>query len=88
LQEHINEYRNIKDKKYKEHKYGYISGFTKMAKLFYTNKLIINDIKKIIKDFDKNRQKKYTKFDIISYNNKFKTFFTEKCNNNIIHVLK
>jgi len=90
LIEHLEEYNSIKDKIYKEHKYGYISGFSKMARLFYKNNLVINDMKKIIKDFnknDKNRQKKYTKDDIILYNKKFKTFFWRKCNSHIHHVL-
>lgn len=61
-----------------------------MANLFNNNNLVINDIKKIIQDFnknDKNRQKKYTKDDIILYNNKFKTFFVGKCNSHVAHVL-
>lgn len=90
LIEKLDEYASIKDIKYKEHKYGYINGFKKMANLFNNNNLVINDMKKIIQDFnknDKNRQKKYTKDDIILYNNKFKTFFVGKCNSHIAHVL-
>jgi hypothetical protein len=90
LKEHLDEYNSINDKKYKEHKYGYISGFTKMAKLFYKNNLIIDDMKKIIQDFNKNdnnRQKSYTKDDIILYNNKFKTFFIGKCNIHKVYIL-
>jgi len=89
LREHIDEYNSINDKKYKEHKYGYISGFKKMTKLFYKNNLVIRDIIQIIEDFNKNdnnRQQKYTKDDIIAYNGKFKTFFTGKCKH-IPHVL-
>jgi len=90
LKERLDEYNSInnkKNKEYKEHKYGYISGFTKMAKLFYKNNLVIDDIKKIIQDFDNNRQKIYTKDDIILYNNKFKIFFIGKCNSHKPHII-
>lgn len=87
LKEYLDEYKAITDKKYKEHKYGYICGFQKMTKLFNNNQSIINDIRRIIQDFNKDRKKKYTKNDIISYNNKFKIFFTKKCNDHITHVL-
>jgi hypothetical protein len=49
-----NEYKNITDQTYKKHKYGYITGFKKMAKLYKEEPLIINDMKHLIKDFNKN----------------------------------
>ena len=85
-----NEYKEIKDPKYKEHKYGYITGFKKMVKLYNEDKTVIDTMKMIIKDFNKNletKQKKYTSSDIISYDKNFKTFFTGKCNNHIAHEL-
>lgn len=90
LIEELYMYNSEKDIKYKEHKYGYVNGFKKMANLFNNNNLVINDMKKIIQDFnknDKNRQKRYTKDDIISYNNKFKTFFIGKCNRHTAYVI-
>lgn len=87
LKEYLDEYKLITDKTYKEHKYGYICGFQKMTKLFNNDHLIINDMMRIIQDFNKDRKKKYTKNDIISYNNKFKIFFTKKCNEHIMHIL-
>jgi len=90
LKEYLDEYKLITNLPYKKHKYGYICGFKKMANLFKKDYLIINNIKKIIKDFNKMpnlRKKKYKKDDIISYNNKFKIFFTKKCNNHITHNL-
>jgi len=85
-----NEYKEIKDAKYKEHKYGYLIGFKKMVKLYNEDKTVINIMKKIIKDFNKNsesKQKEYLSSDIISYDKRFKTFFTGKCNHHIEHKL-
>lgn len=85
-----NEYKNITEPIYKKHKYGYITGFKKMDKLFKEDPSIINDMKHIIKDFNKNdtiKKKEYTEKDIIHYNKKFKIFFTGKCNNHYKYEL-
>jgi hypothetical protein len=85
-----NEYKNITDPIYKKHKYGYITGFKKMAKLFKEDPSVINDMKHIIKDFNKNdmiKKKEYTEKDIINYNQKFKIFFNGKCNKHYKSVL-
>jgi len=85
-----NEYKEIKDAKYKEHKYGYITGFKKMVKLYNEDKTVIDVMKKVIKDFNKSsesKQKEYMSSDIISYDKRFKTFFIGKCNKHIEHKL-
>ena len=85
-----NEYKEITDAKYKEHKYGYITGFKKMVKLYNEDKTVIDVMKKVIKDFNKSsesKQKEYMSSDIISYDKRFKTFFIGKCNKHIEHKL-
>lgn len=84
------EYKEITDSDYKAHKYGYITGFKKMNSLYTENKSLINDMKRIIKDFNMNsdsKKKEYTSSDIIDYNSKFKTFFIGKCNIHALHEL-
>ena len=84
------EYKEITDSDYKAHKYGYITGFKKMNSLYTENKSVINDMKRIIKDFNMNsdsKKKEYTSSDIIEYNPKFKTFFIGKCNVHAPHEL-
>jgi hypothetical protein len=57
-----------------------------MAKLYKDDNRVIEDIKQIVQDFNKNsesKKKAYTELDIISYNDKFKTFFIGKCNKHI-----
>jgi hypothetical protein len=84
------EYLEITNKEYKSHKYGYITGFKKMAALYKKDKAIITDIIQMIKDFNKNdnnKKKNYEQSDIISYNAKFKTFFIGKCNQHYTHSL-
>lgn len=94
IEENLNrltkKYKNIEDPIYKQHLYGYLSGFKKMTALYTENIGIIDDMKKLIKDFNNDDAKKkiYTTPDIISYNPKFKTFFIGKCNNHIPHELK
>jgi hypothetical protein len=91
ISEHLlrlqHEYNEITNKTYKAHKYGYITGLKKMVKLYNENptseKSIIDDMRKIMKEFD--RTKEYTAADIIAYNPKFKTFFTDRCNKYITH---
>ena len=86
----IEEYSEIKDIGYKKHKFGYINGFNKMVQLYNENQYIINDIMKMISDFNKTidtKNKIYTASDIISYNDKFKIFFGEKCNEHLPHEL-
>lgn len=84
------EYKEITDSDYKAHKYGYITGFKKMNSLYTENKSVINDMKRIIKDFNMNsdsKKKEYSSSDIIEYNPKFKTFFIGKCNIHALHEL-
>jgi hypothetical protein len=84
------EYKEITDPSYKQHKFGYLSGFKKMVKLYEDDPSVITDMKRIIKDFnknDKNRQKIYTHKDIIEYNPKFVGFFIGKCNTHVKHEL-
>ena len=83
-----NEYKNITDPIYKKHKYGYITGFKKMDKLYKEDPLIINDMKHIIKDFNKmillkrkNIQKK-----ILSHIIKNLKFFLQENVINIIYM--
>jgi len=77
-------YNEITDETYKAHRYGYITGFKKMAALYTKNPSVIEDIKKSMKERD--YRKNYTDADIIAYNPKFKTFFTSRCNKHIPHV--
>ena len=61
-----------------------------MVQLYNENQYIINDIMKMISDFNKTidtKNKIYTASDIISYNDKFKIFFGEKCNEHLPHEL-
>jgi len=84
------EYKEITDPSYKQHKFGYLSGFKKMVALYEDDPSVIDDMKRIIKDFNKNdksRQKTYTEKDIIEYNPKFKVFFIGKCNTHVKHEL-
>jgi preprotein translocase subunit SecA len=73
------------DEKYKAHKYGYITGLKKMVTLYNKDPSVMDDMKKIIKEYD--RTKEYTATDIIAYNPKFKTFFIGRCNKHIPHDL-
>jgi len=85
------EYKNITDKEYKQHKYGYVKGFQKMAKLYEEDSSVIKDMKRIIKDFNKNdisKKNTYLKKDIIEYNPRFSIFFNGKCNTHFEHKLK
>ena len=85
-----NEYKNITDQIYKKHKYGYITGFKKMDKLYKEDPSVIDDMKHIIKDFNKNdmiKKKEYTQKDIIEYNQKFTIFFIGKCNKHFVHKI-
>jgi hypothetical protein len=79
------DYNEITDEKYKAHKYGYITGLKKMVTLYNKDPSIMDDMKKIIKEYD--RTKEYTAAHIIAYNPKFKTFFTGRCNKHIPHDL-
>ena len=86
-----NEYKHITDKQFKLHKYGYLTGFKKMTKLYKEDSSVITDMKRIIKNFNKNdsnKKKKYTREDIIDYNPKFSIFFNGKCNNHYPHKFK
>ena len=82
-------YKHIEDPDYKQHLYGYITGFKKMAALYKESPSVIDDMKRIIKEFNTDEAKKHdhAASDIIAYNSKFKTFFTGKCNRHIPHVL-
>ena len=83
------QYKHIEDPDYKQHLYGYITGFKKMATLYKESPSVIDDMKRIIKEFNTDEAKKHdhTASDIIAYNSNFKTFFTGKCNRHIPHVL-
>lgn len=84
------EYKQITDPSYKQHKFGYISGFKKMLKLYKKDPTVIDDMLRIIKDFNKNeitKQKTYTRKDIINYNPKFSVFFIGKCNEHVTHTV-
>ena len=81
----LHEYNEMTDEKYKAHKYGYITGLKKMVTLYNKDPSVMDDMKKIIKEYD--RTKEYTATDIIAYNPKFKTFFIGRCNKHIPHDL-
>jgi hypothetical protein len=90
LAQKMDEYKTTKDPIYKAHKYGYLTGFKNMVKIYNEDNSVINTIRKIVKDYHKNdetRNKIYTSLDIISYYPKFKVFFTGKCNKHIDHAL-
>ena len=77
----VREYKQITDPDYKLHKYSYLAGYKKMVKLYKEDESVINIMKKIIKDCNKNKsdkKKTYIKSDIIKYNPKFKVFFYKK----------
>ena len=86
----IKEYAEIDDEAYKQHKYGYFTGLKKMARLYFADSSVIDDMRRIITDFNKNLEAKkevYTAADIVAYNPKFKTFFLGRCNKHVAHEL-
>jgi len=81
-------YNETIDVVYKEHLYGYVNGFKKMLKLFNEDPNILDDIRKIIQDFNKTDdtyKRPYSAADIIAYNPKFKIFFRGRCNKHVVH---
>jgi hypothetical protein len=82
------EFKNIADLEYRAHKYGYITGFAKMVKLYKKSPTtVIRDIKRLVRDHHTTLQKHYTVDDIVAYNPAFKTFFLHLCNEHVVHKL-
>jgi len=80
-----------RDEEYKQHIYGYLSGYKKMLSLYQEDASVVDDMYKLIQDRHKNNdtyKKKYSPSDIIAYNPKFKTFFLGRCNKHFVHKLK
>jgi hypothetical protein len=89
---HLNQlYKEADDEEYKQHKYGYLTGYKKMLSLYNEDASVVDDMYKLIKDRHKNNdtyKKEYTPSDIIAYNPKFKTFFLGRCNKHFVDKLK
>jgi hypothetical protein len=84
------EYKNITDQEYKQHKYGYLTGCKKMAALYFADPSVIEDMRRLIRDFNKDLESKkvqWTAADIVAYNPNFRTFFGGRCNQHIAHEL-
>ena len=63
----VREYKQITNPNYKLHKYSYLAGYKKMVKLYKEDESVINIMKKIIKDCNKNKsnKKKYIQNQIL-----------------------
>lgn len=76
---------------YKQHLYGYITGYKKMLSLFHEDASVVKDVYKLIRDrhkSDDTYKREYSPSDIIAQNPKFRTFFLGRCNKHIVHEFK
>jgi len=80
----MQEYKEITDEAYKQHKYGYVVGFKKMNALYEEDPGVLKVVSKMISD---NTRKVYTKADILAYDARFRIFFTGGCNRHVPHNL-
>lgn len=78
------EYAAMKDPVYKRHKYGYLEGVRKMARL---ENAVLADVQRLVRDANRNVQKVWTRQDVVAYNPKLAAFFGPKCNEHVPHKL-